>query len=362
MKSSRLTQDLAIDVVPDEKPTVQILRPGRDYQATNIEEVPVSLKAQDDFRLEALTLRYSVNGGDFRDEKLDAGATDIQAAALLRLEELQQKAANGSAPLLEPGDLVSYYAVARDHTSSTQTDLFLIQVQPFDRRFTQSQANGGGGGGGGDDDQGAISQRQREVLLATWNLQRTDRAEGRDAERLADNARMLAEVQKTLADQANTLVERARARELTGTDKGVDKFVTSLEEATKAMRPAAEQLAKQDLQAAVKNEQLALQHLLRAEATFREIQVSMQQQSWRWRRWGTGRARCVGDDRAGAGPGEEPVRDRTADDRAAEVRRGRRHDAAPQGTGASPGAAGARSGAAQYNARGTTLAAGTTAA
>ena len=149
-------------------------------------------------------------------------------------------------------------------------------MQPFDRRFTQSQANGGGGGGGGEDDQGAISERQREVLLATWNLQRTDRAEGRDAERLADNARMLAEVQKTLADQANTLVERARARQLTGTDQGVDKFVTSLEEATKAMRPASEQLARQDLQAAVKNEQLALQHLLRAEATFREIQVAMQ--------------------------------------------------------------------------------------
>ena len=271
-----LTQDLAIDVVPDEKPTVQILRPGRDYQATNIEEVPVSLKAQDDFRLESLTLRYSVNGGDFRDEKLDAGAADIQAAALLRLEELQQKGAGGTAPLLEPGDLVSYYAVARDHASSTQTDLFLIQVQPFDRRFTQSQANGGGGGGGGDDDQGAISQRQREVLLATWNLQRNDRAEGRDAERKADNARMLSEVQKTLADQANTLVERARARQLTGTDQGVDKFVTSLEEATKAMRPAAEDLANQDLQAAVKHEQLALQHLLRAEATFREIQVAMQ--------------------------------------------------------------------------------------
>ena len=80
-------------MVPDEKPTVQILRPGRDYQATNIEEVPVSLKAQDDFRLEALTLRYSVNGGDFRDEKLDAGVADIQAAALLRLEELQLKGA-----------------------------------------------------------------------------------------------------------------------------------------------------------------------------------------------------------------------------------------------------------------------------
>lgn len=271
-----LTEDLAIDVVPDEKPTVQIIKPGRDYQASSIEEVPVNLKAQDDFRLEALTLRYSVNGGDWREEKLDAGASDIQAAALLRLEELQQQG-GGAAPPLEPGDLVSYYAVARDHGSSTQTDLFLIQVQPFDRRYTQSQANGGGGGGGGEDeDQSAISQRQREVLLATWNLQRADRGEGREAERQADNARMLSEVQKTLADQTNTLVERAHARQLTGSDEGVDKFVQSLEAATKAMRPAVEDLARQDLQAAVKNEQQALQHLLRAEATFREIQVAMQ--------------------------------------------------------------------------------------
>ena len=48
------------------------------------------------------------------------------------------------------------------------------------------------------------------------------------------------EVQKTLADQASTLVERAKARELTGDGQNVSKFVKSLEEATKAMRPAAE--------------------------------------------------------------------------------------------------------------------------
>ena len=202
-------------MVPDEKPTVQILRPGKDYQATNIEEVPVSVKAQDDFRLEALELHYSVNGGDWRSDKLPAGTADIQAAALLRLEEMQQRGPGGEAPLLVPGDLVSYYAMARDHGSSTQTDLFLIQVQPFERRYTQSQANGGGGGGGGgEEDEDQISQRQREVLLATWNLQRNRAKEGgaRDAERDADNARMLSEVQKTLAEQANTLVERAKAR------------------------------------------------------------------------------------------------------------------------------------------------------
>jgi hypothetical protein len=272
-----LTEDYVIDVVPDEAPTVQIMKPGRDYRATAIEEVPVRVKAQDDFRLEALELHYSVNAGEWRTEKLDAGAPDIQAAALLRLEEMQQRGPKGEAPLLVPGDLVSYYALARDHGSSAQTDLFLIQVQPFDQRFTQSQAagGGGGGGGGGDDDQ-QVSARQREVLLATWNLQRNKSKDGgRQAERDADNARMLSEVQSTLAEQTSTLVERAKARQLTGSDESVRSFVKSLEEATKAMRPAADLLNKQELEAAVKQEQTALQHLLRAEATLREIQVSM---------------------------------------------------------------------------------------
>jgi hypothetical protein len=276
-----LTEDFQISVVADEKPNVEIIRPGRDYKATNLEEVPVGVKAQDDFRLESVELRYSVNAGPWRSEKLGAGTADVRAAALLRLEEMQQPGKNGETPLLVPGDLVSYFAVARDHTNTVQTDLFLIQVQPFELRFSQSQANSAGGGGGDqEEDEGAISQRQREVLLATWNLARNkDKSEGREAERDADSARMLAQVQKTLADQANTLVQRAGARNLTGSDENVTAFVKSLEEAAKAMRPAAENLEKQDLSAAVQHEQQALQHLLRAEATFRDIQVAMQGRS-----------------------------------------------------------------------------------
>lgn len=273
-----LTEDFHIDVVPDEKPQVQIVKPGRDYQATPIEEVPVDVRAQDDFRLEALALHYSVNGGPWREEKLDAGVADVQAAVLLRLEEMQQAGADGDDPLLVPGDLVSYYAVARDHRHTVQTDLFLVQVQPFDRRFTQSQGGGGGGGGEGGDDEGAISQRQREVLLATWNLQRAgDTADPRELERRADSARMLSGMQGTLADQVSTLVERTRARLLAGADERISRFVESLVEAEKAMRPAVESLDGGELADAVGHEQRALQQLLRAESTFRDIQVAMQQ-------------------------------------------------------------------------------------
>src|SRR5690606_29173686 len=169
-------------------------RPGRDYRATAIEEVPVRVEARDDFRLDALELHYSVNGGEWRHERLPAGTADIQAAAMLRLEELQQPGADGSVPVLVPGDLVSYYAEARDNKHSVQTDLFLIQVQPFEQRYTQLQAGGGGGGGGdGEGEQdGEISRRQREILVATWNLQRSQQEAGqREKERAADNARML---------------------------------------------------------------------------------------------------------------------------------------------------------------------------
>lgn len=273
-----LSPDYVIELVVDEKPTIEIMKPGKDYRATAIEEVPVRVNARDDFRLESLELHYSVNGGEWRQEKLPAGSPDVQAAALLRLEELQRAGPDGAAPLLTPGDLVSYYAQARDHEHSVQTDLFLIQVQPFEQRYTQSQAGGGGGGGGGgEEEDGDISKRQKEVLVATWNLRRNqETGNDRDAERAADNARMLADVQTTLAGQARTLVERAKARALTGQDENVKQFVKSLEEAAKAMEPAAKNLTAMDLPAAIQLEQQALQHLLRAESSFREIQVAMQ--------------------------------------------------------------------------------------
>ncbi len=45
-----LTEDFPITAVPDQKPNVEVVRPGRDYQANAIEEVPVRLRANDDYR------------------------------------------------------------------------------------------------------------------------------------------------------------------------------------------------------------------------------------------------------------------------------------------------------------------------
>ena len=267
-----LTDDYPIEIVEDTKPSVEIRRPGRDWQASSIEEVPVSVRAQDDFKLEQLALRYSVNGGEWRTVALDSGAREADVQSLLRLEEM--KASTDEGHSLQPGDLVSYYAVAKDRQHSVQTDLFMVQIQPFERRFSEGQ--GGGGGGSMGDQQGAISERQREILLATWNLLRSQQNASRSRGQLEESAGMLSELQTKLAAQARALSQRMRARTSVEDDARIAQFVESLEQAATVMGPAADHLKQAKLQPAVPMEQQALQHLLRAEAAFRDVQVAMQ--------------------------------------------------------------------------------------
>lgn len=266
----RLSDDYFISLIEDRAPKISFTKPGRDWKASNIEEVTARLRAEDDFGVAELAVNYSVNGGDWQSVELNA-ATAAAAQHIFYLESLA--AEQGTS--LEPGDLIAYYAEAADRDQKARTDMFFIEVQPFDQRFTQSQQGGGGAGGGELGDE--ISARQREIIVSTWNLLREQsEPNGAAAGYISDNARLLADLQATLRTQAETLAERARARQLAD-DDDIGKFVGHLENAVRAMLPASERLADIEFQAALLPEQEALQHLLRAEAVFRDINVSMQQ-------------------------------------------------------------------------------------
>jgi len=71
-----------------------------------------------------------------------------------------------------------------------------------------------------------------------------------------------------------TLSGRLEARELTNEMKAIGEFQKDMIAASEAMGPAAQQLQQMKWKDAIPNEQKALQALLRAEATFRQIQVA----------------------------------------------------------------------------------------
>ncbi len=260
----RISDDYFIEAGAVKPPEVSLVRPERDYRASPIEEVTLAARAEDPFGLSEFALHYSVNGGPEKVVSLlkDSGAKRADGSALVALEGMK----------LVPGDVIGVYAAAKDARGEAHTDISFIQVDPFEREFSQSQQSGGGGGGGGAaNDQAQIAEREKEIIAATW---KQDGMKNAAAKQAAEQAKFLSDVQTTLRSQAYSLAGRLGMRDLQAANEQFGSFQREMEAAAVAMGPAAEQLSGQKWSTAVTEEQKALQHLLRAEATFRQIQVA----------------------------------------------------------------------------------------
>ena len=258
----RLSDDFFIEADKINPPQVSISRPGGDYRASPIEEVTVSVTAHDDYGLKDVSLHYTVNGGPQQtvDMLKHKGATAAEGSTTLYLENFK----------LVPGDVVSVYAKAKDGHSESRSDMFFIQAEPFEREYSQSQVTGGAAGGmGGQEFE--IAQREKEVIGATWQQQGNKQADGQQA---AEAAKFLSGAQSKLRAQALTLAGRLQSRELSEENEEFSAFQRDMNAAAQAMGPASENLKQQRWNDAIPSEEKALQHLLRAEATFRQIQVA----------------------------------------------------------------------------------------
>lgn len=261
----RLSENYFIEAKKDEPPSVRIMRPGSDPRVSPIEEVPVTVQAADDFALEGLDLHYSVNGGAEQVVPLlkSKRPKEAQGATTLYFENLK----------VQPGDLVSLYATARDANTTSRTGILFAQAQPFDFKFSQSQQSGGMGmGGSGQDDD--ISERQKQIIAATWNEVREP---NNNSATLKEHARFLSELESKLGDQAKTLAERMGSRDLSSTNEQFGQFSELMKQASAQMNDAVGQLKPGKWHDALQPEQKALQSLLRADALFRNIQVAFGQ-------------------------------------------------------------------------------------
>jgi hypothetical protein len=260
----RISDDYFVEAMRETPPVVKVLKPGRDAKVSPIEEVKVEVTATDDFALEQVELRYSVNGGEEKTAPLLArkGMKEAGGRHLIALEDYK----------LEPGDIVALYAQARDARNTTRTDVYFLETQPYEKEYSQSQVTGGGGEGGQREAQ--ISQRQKEIIAATWNELRG--AKSMAAQR--EDSKFLAEVQEKLSMQAKSLANRMRSRQLAGANDEFTKFVSEMEQASAAMTEAVLKLKSMKWKEALPCEQRALQQILRGEALFKQIQVAFGQQ------------------------------------------------------------------------------------
>jgi hypothetical protein len=260
-----------IDVLTDQAPTVSFQKPGRDTSASSIEEVYVEARAEDDFGVRDLELVYSVNGAAEKSIKLFGGRArlpEVSAGHTFYLEELG----------VEAGDSVSYYARAVDNAAQGQratSDLYFLRIRPFKKDFRQAQSQDGGGGGGGGAGGGqveALSEQQRQIISATFNVQRDRRTYS--PAKLRESATVVGLSQSRLREQVEGLLKRLNSQ-LVQRDPAFEKIAELLPQAVDAMKEAETKLAAASPDGALPAEHRALRILQKAEEEY-EQQVSVQ--------------------------------------------------------------------------------------
>ena len=250
----------------DQGPHVAIVEPGRDTRVSSVEEVLIRAEAEDDFGLSTFTLAYSVNGAIEKtiDLKTDGqGRTVWKGSHTIYLEELSVK----------PGDFISYYASVADQrgtTSKVSTDLYFLEVKPFDETFRQGAGGGGGGGDVAGLQPGRLTQQQKEIISATWRVKR-DEGQSNSDQRMADL--------KAIADAQDRVLQRAQETMNTleyeiGGDESI-KMMNLLEKALEPMDSAAEALRGGSPDQALPLEQQALSYLMQVDALIREFSITM---------------------------------------------------------------------------------------
>ena len=263
------TPQFPIRAYIDTPPVVEIRRPGRDAQVTAIEELDVEVSARDDVIVRDLELVVSINGGGEEVIPL-GGAVGVPSMLISETLALEERG-------LEPGDLVAFHARAADGegegANRASSDLYFLEVRPFDRIFRRTEGGGGGGGGGAGGQQAGLAEQQRELVVALFNVQR-DGAPDEDS--LRERARVLSQAQVRVRDRTDAIVRRLGTRPVVEMNPGYRAMADELPRASAAMLRVEALLAARDIGGALEPARAALRHLQRADAAFREVQVARQ--------------------------------------------------------------------------------------
>ena len=264
----------AIVALADTRPRITFVGPGRDVRVTSIEEIGIDVRAEDDVAVRELELVLSVNGG--ADEVISlADSSDpkpvVDGRLELRLEE------HG----LSPGDLIAYHVRARDAPADparqVSSDIYFMDVRPFEMSYRPSGGAGGGGGGrAGAQQEETLSAQQRTLVVAMFKLLR-DRG-SMDQEAFAERTEILSAAQSRIRDRTEAIVRRLEARTIVDLNPGYRRMAEELPEAAKSMHTVEAFLGASDLGNALPAARLALLHLQRAESAFREVQVAQARQ------------------------------------------------------------------------------------
>jgi len=163
-------------VLTNQPPEVKLVFPRGDQRVSRLEELHLQAEASDDFGLLKYGIGFGVAGQEPRFIELGQAAPahiKRQFEYLIALEQLD----------IAVDQAMTYFAWAEDYGSDGQarrtfSDIFFAEVRPFDEVFRpdssgseegESQAGNPGSSG---NERVKLAELQKQIVVATWNLQR----------------------------------------------------------------------------------------------------------------------------------------------------------------------------------------------
>jgi hypothetical protein len=270
-RANKSSAPFFIDVQANRRPELKLASPRGDLQPSAIEEIVFDGTVFDDFGVSAYGLTYSIGGREPQNVAFGIGTAAKEKRPfnhVLKLEEFGAK----------PDDLVSWFVWADDigpdgAVRRTNSDMYFGEIRPFDQIFRESQQGQdeqqGGGGGGGGNQARKLTELQKQIINATWKLQR----EGRTP-KYAEDEKVVRDSQQDALEQAQeALSNAANPRAQAMWQAVAEPMVTALDHLKDAMK------GPEPLPKALAAEQAAYQALLKLQA--RETQVTRRNRNQR---------------------------------------------------------------------------------
>jgi hypothetical protein len=272
-RTNKLIQELALEALPNREPDLKIVFPRGDQRVSAIEEVSLQAEIRDDFGLGEYGLAYSLGGEAPKYIKVGAKASANEKKALAHLLRVEEMGA-------QTDQLVSYFAWAEDRGPDgkirrSESDMYFAEIRPFEEIFRkgpdqpqQQQQEGQQGGPQSPGEQ--LAELQKNIINATWKLQRTERGP-KPSPKFKEDVTIVRDSQKKALSQAETLIEKMTDPRTKALGEAA---ATEMRKAVDQLGEAASSKSVAPLPGALGAERAAYQALLRLQA--KEYAVSRQ--------------------------------------------------------------------------------------
>ncbi|MSU21673.1 MAG: hypothetical protein EXS30_09795 [Pedosphaera sp.] len=271
-RTNKTPTDIVIDVLANRTPELKLTFPRQDLRASPLEELSLQAQASDDFGLRAYGVAYTLAGTETKFIELGQKSGPNEKRQLNHLLALEAISA-------QPDQLLTYFVWADDlgpdgQIRRTSSDMYFAEVRHFEEIFREgqqqpeSESSSPPPPGQQSSQSEKLAELQKQIINATWNLQRRE-TKSKPSAKYKKDVVVIQESQEKALEQAQELqsgMENPRLK------PSVEIVVKEMDRALKQLKVAADNNSPRELASAVGAEQAAYQALLKLQA--REFEVT----------------------------------------------------------------------------------------